>query len=595
MHSYGDWTYIMRLFGKQRRAAKILLFLIDCVVGAAYAGFVVSFPALVVHLIQQPILPGLSTVLVILAIALVGYGLNILDTHLQDGLTQFTFDFRFDYIPVFSGLIFNWRQADIDSVQGKAVIDQAYEAIYNGGNDGIGAVVDNTLQAVRTSIQVIIVALVLGYFNPWLILIVAAINLVEYALQRIANAWFAKHKQEENQIASYQSYFTRMLMKRSSGKDIRLFNLFPLLHQHFTVLADGIVAWQQRYTRVTTLVGGLQVAVNALGILGTLLFLIQSQTVSIENIIVFITAMQVLNARFTTIRQALSEVGRNLSYAASFRAFLGYAQPLEPTPNLPAIDQIQSVRLQDVSFAVGSATLLHHVSLALAAGQSLAIVGENGAGKTTLIKLICGLYPPTAGTITINGQPRTAWSTASLRDRIAVEFQDDILLHFTIAENIALVVPEKIDCDRVDRMLQEVGMLDFVQHLSHGVRTMIGNELDPDGISLSGGQKEELLFARVLYKDADLNILDEPTAALDPLAEKQFYALASAKLKDKMVIFISHRLGSLTVQSQIMVMKDGRIIGLGSHAELLASCTYYRQLWEAQKTLYAAGDQNEEN
>ncbi|KRL12436.1 multidrug ABC transporter ATPase and permease [Schleiferilactobacillus perolens DSM 12744] len=595
LDQHGNWAFVMRAFTKTEKAAKYGLFLLDCLVGAAYVGFIVSFPVVVVRLLQQPLFSILITIGIIFAVTVIGYALGILDTRLQDALAQYTFAFRFDYIPVFSALIFNWRQSDIDSVKGKTVIDQAYESIYNGGNDGIEAIVDNTFQVIRNSIQVVVVAAVLGYFNPWLIVIVLAINIAEYGLQRVANRWFARHKAEENQITSYQSYFTRLLLKRSSGKDIRLFNMLPLLHHHLLTLGNGVVNWQRRYSRVTTAVGIAQVAINALGMLGTLLFLIQSQTVSIENIIVFITAMQVLNTRFTTIRQAYAEIGRNLSYATNFRAFLGYAQPTERALGLPDIGQIRNLQLRDVSFAVSDTTLLHYISLNLTAGHPLAIVGENGAGKTTLIKLICGLYTPTSGQITINDRPRAAWTNASLLERMAVEFQDDILLHFTIAENIALVVPRKIDYAKVNEVLQAVGMADFVQHLPQGVQTMLGNELDPNGISLSGGQKEKLLFARVLYKDADLNILDEPTAALDPLAEKQFYALASQQLQNKMVIFISHRLGSLTLQSQIMVLKNGRIMGVGTHADLLQSCQYYKKLWDAQKSLYAVGEQNEKD
>lgn len=194
----------------------------------------------------------------------------------------------------------------------------------------------------------------------------------------------------------------------------------------------------------------------------------------------------------------------------------------------------------------------------------------------------------------MDGQAISDWTPAAIQRRLAVEFQDDVILHFTIAENIACTTPEKIDLDRVKAVLDEVGLGAFVAGLPQGVQTFIDNELADDGIQLSGGQKEKLLFARVLYRQADFNILDEPTAALDPLSEKQFYDLIDEKLVNKTTIIVAHRLGALAVRNvKIFVMKDGTVVAAGTHHWLLENSADYRALWEAQRSMYVGGGDHE--
>lgn len=162
-----------------------------------------------------------------------------------------------------------------------------------------------------------------------------------------------------------------------------------------------------------------------------------------------------------------------------------------------------------VDYQVNKTPILHDVNLSIAPGELVAIVGENGAGKSTLIKLLCGLYVPTGGSVVLDGQAIADWTPAAIQRRLAVEFQDDVILHFTIAENIACTIPEKIDLDRVKTVLDEVGLGAFVAGLPQGVQTFIGNELADDGIQLSGGQKRNCyLLAYCIVKPTSIFLMN---------------------------------------------------------------------------------------
>ena len=594
MEQASNWRYILAKFiGKYRFKFGALLGGL-CLVEIVYVVGISLLPPLAVILLQTKQLNVGLTILVIFISGVIVYGIRILDLFLQQRLSILTFDFRFDYVPVFSEHIFGWDQRLIDSVAGKTVIDQAYEAIYNGANVGIGAVVDQTIILVRTGCQIAVLLVMMGTLSFWPAAVVFGLNVLQYLFQRLSNQWYFKHKESQNRITSYQNYFVRTLMKRSTGKDIRLFAMLGVFHQHFSDLIQRLVAWQRHYANITLMVNLGQRIVNVGGLALSLLILLATRNISVASLLFFITAIQTLNSNFGQLRDAYAAVGKNLVFVDNFRKFMAFPYRHHQHKNAEHFSGTGIINVTHVDYQVNKTPILHDVNLSIAPSELVAIVGENGAGKSTLIKLLCGLYLPTAGSVVMDGQAISDWTPAAIQRRVAVEFQDDVILHFTIAENVACTTPEKIDLGRVKTVLDEVGLGTFVAGLPQGVQTFIGNELADDGIQLSGGQKEKLLFARVLYRQADFNILDEPTAALDPLSEKQFYDLIDEKLVNKTTIIVAHRLGALAVRNvKIFVMKDGTVVAAGTHHWLLENSADYRALWEAQRSMYVGGGDHE--
>lgn len=245
------------------------------------------------------------------------------------------------------------------------------------------------------------------------------------------------------------------------------------------------------------------------------------------------------------------------------------------------------IEFRDVSFQYPRSDewALRHVSIKFKIGDRLAIVGENGSGKTTFIKLLCRLYDPTEGKILLNGIDITRYRYDEYMDLFSVAFQDYSLFAFTLAENVA--ASDKFEEERVLNCLARVGLGERIAELPKGIDTNIGREYENDGVDFSGGEQQKIALARALYKDAPFMILDEPTAALDPIAEAEIYARFNDIASDKTSVFISHRLSSCKFCDEIAVFHKGCLIQLGSHDSLVAEKGgKYQELWHAQAQYY---------
>src|SRR5699024_5672693 len=216
--------------------------------------------------------------------------------------------------------------------------------------------------------------------------------------------------------------------------------------------------------------------------------------------------------------------------------------------------------------------------------KKYAIVGENGSGKTTFIKLLMRLYDPTSGEITLNKIDSQKYKLTEYFQLFSVVFQDFRLLGLTLGQNIA--VSQDYDADLAMTTLDEVGLADFSKTLPKELDTHLGKEFDNRGVQLSGGQAQKVGMSRALYKDAPIMILDEPTAALDPVAEFEIYQKFDQIVEDKTAFYISHRLSSCRFCDEILVFDNGEIVQKGSHEELVKQPGKYYDLWHAQAQYY---------
>ena len=241
-----------------------------------------------------------------------------------------------------------------------------------------------------------------------------------------------------------------------------------------------------------------------------------------------------------------------------------------------------------VSFTYpGSDTpVLKELSFTWRAGERLALVGVNGAGKTTLVKLICGLYRPTSGRILLNGQDIAFFGREDYYRIISAVFQDPRLLPVSVAVNVSMRQKEETDEAKLDRCLTLAGLKEKIDSLPEGADTLLVKEVNEDGTALSGGETQKLLFARALYKDAPILILDEPTAALDPIAEQELYEQYGAVTEGKTSLYISHRLSSTRFCDNILLLDGGVIAEAGAHAELLAKNGKYAEMFRMQSQYY---------
>ena len=244
------------------------------------------------------------------------------------------------------------------------------------------------------------------------------------------------------------------------------------------------------------------------------------------------------------------------------------------------------IEFRDVGFQYpgSDAWALRNVSMKFKIGDKLAIVGENGSGKTTFIKLLCRLYDPTEGVILLNGIDITKYRYEEYLSLFSVVFQDFKLFQFSLAENVS--GSGDYDEEKVKQCLIRAGFGERLHTLSKGIRSVIGRDYENDGIDLSGGEEQKIALARALYKDAPFVVLDEPTAALDPIAEAAVYENFQMLVKNKTAVFISHRLSSCRFCDDIIVFHKGQLVQRGNHDCLVEEEGKYRKLWNAQAKYY---------
>ena len=245
------------------------------------------------------------------------------------------------------------------------------------------------------------------------------------------------------------------------------------------------------------------------------------------------------------------------------------------------------IEFRNVSFKYPGADIyaLKNINLKFKVGEKMAVVGENGSGKTTFIKLLCRLYDPTEGEILLNGKDIKEYDYKEYMSIFSVIFQDFTLLPFSLAQNVS--ASESYDEEKVVDCLNKAGFADRLSTLPDGINTVIYKDFKKNGVDVSGGEAQKIAIARALYKNSPFIILDEPTAALDPLAEFEIYSKFNEMVGRKTAIFISHRLSSCRFCDDIAVFDDGRLIQRGSHKTLIAEGGKYGELWNAQAQYYA--------
>lgn len=274
----------------------------------------------------------------------------------------------------------------------------------------------------------------------------------------------------------------------------------------------------------------------------------------------------------------LSAVRKYLSFPEIFR--------MEGGAPIPAAEAY-TITLRDVTFHYPESgeEIFSHLNLTVHAGEKLAVVGLNGAGKTTLVKLVCGFYDPDEGEVLLNGVNIKTFNRREYYRLISGVFQDFSLLAATVAENVAQSL-DGVDMERVRRCIGMAGLKRKAESLPQGYDTLLDRTVYEEAAELSGGELQRLMLARLLYKDSPIIVLDEPTAALDPIAESDIYQSYNELTREKTAIFISHRLASTRFCDRILLIADGEIAEEGTHEELLQAGKRYAELFALQSRYY---------
>ena len=440
---------------------------------------------------------------------------------------------------------------------------------------------------------------VLGYLSFWVMILLLVLSLIQYALCISEVRYMERYRDRYAQFYKKRSYLHSVMGKEEAAKDIRIFPMKQWLNYHNDVLISlkrGIDKEKMTKEKIYWQAGSLL----ALGRdLFAYIYLIRQAQAGIidagEFVLYFgaITGFAVFVNSIMTSFASLQEGNISLNHLRSYLE-LEEEDVHSGSHSIRELQTPVSFTFRNVSFrypskeegAEGAAEdsgqwIFRHLNLTIHGGEKIAIVGTNGAGKTTLVKLLCGLYEPQEGEILVNGIPIKEFPKEELYRLYAAVFQEPFIMPFTLGENLAL--SKNYDKERCISALEEAGLKELFQKRGYTLDTYFGKDMGEDGIELSGGQKQRFLLARALYKDAPVLILDEPTAALDPIAESEIYDEYAKLSKDKTAIFISHRLASTRFSDRILLIG---ILEEGTHEELLQKNGVYAEMFEVQKSYY---------
>ena len=417
---------------------------------------------------------------------------------------------------------------------------------------------------------------------------------VQLALSSRINRRSTQKKIELNQgndhSNSVANYLVNVMLEERRADDIRIGHLDHFLDVQFGKAMEHFLPMYLDFARFSAITDGKNALLSLLSNFAAYLVIGARAlygVLPIGDVLLYAGSVTRAMSDLQTFLATGSEFDYINSYLSTYEDFI--AQPSMAYDGTLPIEKRDDGQYEfafhDVSFSYPGTNIpvLEHVTLSFAVCEKTALVGRNGAGKTTLIKLLCRLYEPTSGYITLNGIDIRKYSYKEYTQAFSVVFQDFHLFSLPLDENIA--AGTEIDEAALQSSLAKVGLTDRVQQLPQGVRTRLYNN-NGSGVDLSGGEAQRTAIARALYKDAPFVILDEPTAALDPIAEAEIYEQFSQMTAGKTAVYISHRMSSCKFCDRIIVLDHGRIAEDGTHDTLLANHGIYANLYETQAQYY---------
>ncbi|MCR4787210.1 MAG: ABC transporter ATP-binding protein/permease [Lachnospiraceae bacterium] len=392
------------------------------------------------------------------------------------------------------------------------------------------------------------------------------------------------------------AYINRVMYLSEYAKEMRLTDVFSVMKRQYREAITGVADVTKKYTKKAAFLHWMYVMFTFTFIFEGLLIYgayrtLVSNSMSLAELAV-ITSMMVSTTwiliGFTDSLTALFKNGLFIEY---LRTFLEYKEKIpEDHEGADPGTEIRSIEFRDVSFAYKDKEVLSHVNMEFRGGKTYALVGYNGAGKTTLIKLLLRFYDPTGGTILLNGRDIREYDLKKYRALFATAFQDHRMLSMSVADNVVMgeEIPDEEKESRVTEALKLSGVYDKAASLPKGIHTTLTHEFDDEGAVLSGGEFQKIVVARAFVKECPFKIFDEPSSALDPIAEAQIFDNIYDTCKDNTLVFISHRLSSVQNADWVYLLADKTVKEAGTHGMLMDQKGIYADMYTKQARNYLA-------
>ena len=587
--------YIFEKFVKYRKS--LILFIITGSIAAASMTYLWSFIGkLVIDMIEQQasspdkdIKPLLYLTLITSAAELLFMWLNTVSS------MKMSVGFTYVRLMIIKERIAKTLSMEYEALETPEMLDRLQKAKRATAGDWQGVQGMMTYMQVMgvQIISVTIAVAIMTTFNPWIIFIIVVLSFAQF----LFFDYIRKKDKKEMWDAMMPhwrklEYMENVTTDFSYAKDIRLFGMQKYLaKKQIDVYDEELRHWiksRQYWIYNTIFAHGISL-LRQLIIIGWLVYSVVFNGLSIGNFTLYTASAAAFSNAINEILQALSALRERSAHTDDYRSFMDIpsADDKAQTIPIPPADKY-TFEFKNVSFKYRGQEkyALKNVNLTLHAGEKLAVVGLNGAGKSTFIKLLLRLYDVTEGCILMNGTDIRKFDRKEYYELFAPAFQDVMVFAFPVAENVSMKEPFNTDKAEAEKMLRLAGLGDKLDKLEKGVDTELLKVLYDDGVDLSGGEKQKLALARALYKKSKIIVLDEPTAALDALAEFRLYQSFNELVGDRTAVYISHRLSSTRFCDRVAMFKDGEMVEIGTHDSLMEADDAYADMFRVQAQYY---------
>lgn len=462
--------------------------------------------------------------------------------------------------------------------------------------DGVQPLTDivyNGFGMLENLLGYILFGSVISFASPWLVPILTVAPIVNILSVKAYNKWEYAHRSKMTDLNQKLGHVEELPDDFAAAKDIRIYSMTSWLRECYRDLSDQRSKWDRNVVKksfLSRIADLVVILIRDGGAYALLIHMFYSGKIGIDEFVLYFAAISSFASWVGGIISCWNKANTVSLKLCDFRDFVDYPE-YDGSGIAKAADHMNTVpeiEFKNVSFRYDGAEqdTIHNLSLKIKSGEKLALVGLNGAGKTTLVKLLCGLYRPTSGEIFFNGIPLSDFKREDYYQLISPVFQEIRTAFFSLAETVSGKSTAETDLEKAETCMRQAGLGAKIDALPDGIHTKLNKKVHENGTELSGGEAQKLMLARALYKDAPLLILDEPTAALDPIAESKIYNEFNVMAKNKTSLFISHRLASTSFCDRIILLENGNITEEGTHQELMGANGTYKGLFDIQSCWY---------
>ncbi len=491
-----------------------------------------------------------------------------------------------------------------ESGKGKTAYQKAIGAAGGGDWSSSSRTLTATVSICINVICFLLYSTVLGSLSIWIIIPLIGMSLLNCIWISLNLKYRESVREEEANIDRRFQYVRASMGDTTAAKDIRIFGMNNWLiglrdkaiaeSEHLCGKINRRNSWQEKMNFLTA-------TIRDIIAYGYLIYASTMGRISVGEFILYFGAITGFSEFVTSIVWDIGSLKAAKNSTDYYRTYMELPDEdlFSGEKHISELKLPISIEFKNVSFSYKSYTgeqddtdkkVFDCFNLKIEAGEKVALVGINGAGKTTLVKLLCGMYEPDEGEILINGIKRSYFPKGELYDLFSVVFQEQLILPFSVGENIAMNRAKSVDEKRAWEALEKAGIKKLFIEKDIDLNTFMSKRILKRGVSLSGGQQQRLLLARALYKDGDIMVLDEPTAALDPIAESEIYESYNKYTENKTALFISHRLASTRFSDRIVMLENGEVIEMGTHNELMQNGGTYAQMYQVQSNYYSESE-----